>query len=201
MTVKLSVIQYISNLPNAKPFATRELLRFGKRGTLDQILYLLVKNGDLIRLARGVFCKLPRKTALPTVQEIAECKAKTFGKIIVVHGIDAMKTLKMQTNGCADTTYAVAGRSGSFSTIHGRVFFHGTVHTRVETGNGKPGLAIRALAQLGKDRCDLYDVQTALIDINSIERRILKKEFPQKMPGWMSDLILYGHFPRGRRSA
>jgi hypothetical protein len=201
MTVMLAVKQYIAKIPNAQPFATRELLPFGKRGTIDQILYLLVKRGHLERLARGVFCKLARKTQLPTIKEIAECKARTFGKTIVTHGIDAQKVLKMNADGCPETTYAVAGRSGSFVTIFGRVHFHGTVHTRVQTGDSKAGLAIRALAQIGRDSCDLYDVQTALFEFDRNDRIQLKKIFPPKMPGWLSDLILQQHYPRRRKAA
>jgi len=70
--------RHIFGLPARQPFSTRDCLVYGKRSAVDQELYRLVKNGEIRRLARGLFVR-DQKIEF-SVFEIANLKAQAFGR-------------------------------------------------------------------------------------------------------------------------
>ena len=66
-----------------------------------QILNRLIKNGEIKRIARGVFVKakhVPRVgEILPLVREIVETIAKATGEIIAIHGAKTARQLQLTT--------------------------------------------------------------------------------------------------------
>ena len=55
--ISRSIRQHISRLEKSQPFTTKEFLIYGTRTAVDQTLCRLVKDGFIVRLARGVFAK------------------------------------------------------------------------------------------------------------------------------------------------
>src|ERR1700691_4404370 len=101
-----SVIRrHIAGLGEGRAFSTRDLLSYGRRAAVDQALYRMVKNGDIIRLARGVFCKWSLKAKLPSMQQVIETKARAFGRQLFVHGADAAQKLGLIEDGNGEITF------------------------------------------------------------------------------------------------
>jgi hypothetical protein len=191
-SVSREIRSFIARLEKGKVFVTRDLLKFGRRGLIDQILYLLVKKLEIKRMARGVFCREEIDGSLPSSHEIALAKARAFGKTICVYGQDALQKLKLADSGSEAIVYASSGKSSSFQSINGRIYFKGTVQTQVETGDSKAGLIVRALCFLGKDRVNENHRYKVYEQISLREDRyLLKKIFPAKMPGWLNDVLTH----------
>ena len=57
MYTSAHIRRYIFSLTDNAIFSTREFLNFGKRAAIDKCLSRLVKRGEIIRLARGLFKK------------------------------------------------------------------------------------------------------------------------------------------------
>ena len=76
---------FISGVKPGKLFTTRDCLPLGNRAAIDQALCRLVKRNVLVRLARGVFTRSSTEPK-PSLQEIVELKAKSFGRRIAAHG-------------------------------------------------------------------------------------------------------------------
>ncbi len=187
--------RFINNLPYNRIFVSRDLLSFGKRWQVDQLTHKLVKEEFIVRLARGVFCKVKLGTEPPTVLEIAEAKARAFGKQIVSHGKNALRSLKIRNEDSSPVQvhfFAVNGRTSAFNTVVGRVEFKSTVPAQVQAGNEKPGLLIRALALLGKKGVTPEDLPKARDNFTTKEfNDIVKKNYAKYMPGWMSDSFVH----------
>ncbi len=102
MYTSSQIRRHIFRLHDNAIFSTREFLNFGKRAAVDKCLSRLVKRGEIIRLARGLFKRFDGNT-LPLTRIVADCKAKAFGKQIVTHALDA-----------ATIIYSINGHSSKF---------------------------------------------------------------------------------------
>jgi Family of unknown function (DUF6088) len=149
MLTTARIRRHINSIPAGTPFSTREFLHYGLRSTVDHIMWCLVHTKQIIRLTRGVFTKPPTGSLkLPTAMDIAATKAKAFGKEIYTHGRDAAHNLKLVESGNNEMVFTVNGRSTSFLTIYGRVYFSGTNSKNVKKGNNPVALIVRALQYL-----------------------------------------------------
>lgn len=76
------------NVRKGDMFTTRELLCYGNRNAIDQILFRLVKAGIIIRLAWGVFVRQEdyedSGIPLPSPMEVAREKARAFCREVYI---------------------------------------------------------------------------------------------------------------------
>jgi hypothetical protein len=100
MEVAFAVRNYIRN--SVKPgnmFTTRELLGLGNRNTIDQVIYRLIKEGTVIRLAWGVFVRKDdfqgSGDILPSATAVANVKAQAFGRSTFIHGAELEEVLNL----------------------------------------------------------------------------------------------------------
>lgn len=190
MTVAELVMRFVEKLAPGQAFVTKQLLFLSKRGALDQALARLVKRGNLIRLARGVFCLNDPNAALPDLLEVVRVKAQAFGKTIAIHGLDALKSLLGQ-GGNNEITFACNGRSSSFVALGKRVYLRGTSMIRVKAGDAKTGLVIRALAQLKRKNVSGIVLPLITKDLSINERLEMRRVCSPMMTGWMADFLLH----------
>jgi hypothetical protein len=148
MSTLAKVYQLIRKTKLGELFTTRHCLSFGSRGAVDQALYCLVKDGYIVRVARGVFMK--KGSPQPTVLAVATIKAKSFGKRIAMHGSDAARALGFPVPANESPVFAVSGRSSSFRFGKIVIKFQGQSLRKLHGGNTLTGKVIRALWHLGK---------------------------------------------------
>jgi len=178
--------RFIFMLEKGRLFTTRDCLNFGKRASVDQALCRLVRDGTIVRLARGVFRRndwnLPHAGAF----DVALAKARAFGKTIACHGADLACDLGLVDEGNHEPTFAVDKGSSSFR-------FGGTViHLReaclrkMQGGDSKVGQVVRALWYIGRSFCTLELVMKACSRLGRIERKELVSTIA-RMPAWLGD--------------
>jgi hypothetical protein len=173
---------HINNFVDDKPFSIRDFLIYGSRAAIDQALSRLVKSGEIIRVARGLFIK---KTApFPSVLEVAKAKAAAFHRTIATHGSKAAQVLKLASKPSREYVYAVSGHSSSFRFGKAVIRLIGTCARKMHLGDEPVGLAIRALWHLGKRACNTHLASSAVQSFRRSDRRQLKQSI-RLMPGWM----------------
>ena len=86
MSCRGLVLRHLEQLAPGELFTTRDLLGYGRRNAVDKTTHYLVKQGYISRLAYGVFVVTHTSRESYTAAEIAECKARAFGKTAYVNG-------------------------------------------------------------------------------------------------------------------
>lgn len=127
---------YVNQLPVGQLFATRDLLSYGHRSAVDKATQSMVKSGMVLKKARAVFVRNDKNLKETTIEEIAETKARVFGKHIIPSGIAQAaklgleRPIKLRKKGkkmvfpkppFPGTTFAVLGTTSQFWTVHGDV--------------------------------------------------------------------------------
>ena len=193
-----AIREHISLLPDDAIFATRDLVKYGLRTTVDQSISQLILSGVIVRLARGIFIKSVAQ--LPSVLDIAAYKARSFGKELVTHGhtlashwLASTDSGVHQTSAATnqkqqpDLIFQIRGRSSAFLCGDKRVYLQGTSDRRIRGGETQAGQLIRTLWHLGSQVSE-----TSLWKkIESIPVPILLTLIDQAqwMPAWLSDTL------------
>jgi len=190
------VKRHILKLPVGEPFATRDLLSYGKRDTIDKALQRMVKKGWIIRLARGVFIRSAMdgsKCKLPSLVQIAQTKARAFGKELFIDGRNGAQALQLvPKRGEDQTSFIASGCSTSFKCTapehkERRIYFKSVRPGAIKLADGKAGQVIRAFMHIGAREFN-YDIW------NKVRSKLYRSQFDELkdaikwMPMWMSDV-------------
>ena len=108
----------IRKLPRGRPFTGAHFLKLGTRGAVDRTLSRLAADGEIWRLAYGVFVrpKISRfvGAVVPDLQEVVEAIARRNGETVQIHGAEAARRFRLTTQ---VPTGPVFHTSGSTRTI------------------------------------------------------------------------------------
>jgi hypothetical protein len=176
----------------------------GYRNEVDQAMFKLVRSKYITRLTWGVFTKAGAKR--PSALEIAQIKARAFGKELVTHGaklVDQFSQIFTAMNDSKtdnqlgqppiprtedrnkDHLFFVQGRSSSFRYGDIRIYLHGTTSKRTTGGETTTSQVKRALWHLGNNATapHLY------LALHSLSIDMLEDLTEQAawMPAWLSN--------------
>ncbi len=198
MYTAVLIHRHINRLKDNKPFSIRDFLNYGSRNAVDQIFHRLVKSGQIIRIARGIFIK--DTSPMPSILEVALTKAKAFGKRLATHGSQAAHQLKLcailETEG--ESIYACNGSSSSFRFGNIRVRFISVSQRKISLGEEVAGLAARALWYLGKLNCSARLACQAMAQFNRNDRQALREKI-KIMPAWLASYFIYSDHDSAQR--
>jgi hypothetical protein len=180
--------RHIQKLKSTEIFTTRHMLIYGKRSAVDSALGRMVRNGQLYRLARGVFVKsLADK---PTLAQIVEAKVKAYAGKIVVHAVNILSRFHLARE--RSHTFAKNGSSSSFDTIHGRAILLNQCARKMRLYQAEAGRAARALWHLRNQSDGLLD--RAVDVVTAFFKRTDREDFlfaSALMPWWLNDECSY----------
>jgi len=185
------IYRHIQKLPATCIFTTRELLRYGNRGAVDQTLYRMVRSGFIVRLARGVFVR--DDTLQPTKRQIALAKAIAWGKQLVAHAESVLNDLGLPVTGNFTQAFAVNAHSSSYWTIRGRVYLKGIGTRKMKLCESKVGQIVYCLWYLGQSHCTTQDVARASANFGRSERKQFL-DASSLMPAWLNRICKW-RFP------
>jgi len=204
--VTKKIWRHIYGLEKGEPFTTRDLLNYGKRSAIDDCMYRLVKEGVVHRITRGVFVRRGENGKHPvfTQREVAEIKANSFGRKLQTHPFKKAKEIAIRLGlikpgekwigECErlETTYEISGPSSSFVYDRKRIFLKKTTRRKIQLGDSKAGLVMRALWYNG------YWNKLELISSEAQEKAYKGLYAGDKMeihrssaliPAWLSDIL------------
>lgn len=190
MMKKLSVPEAISQRVNndyqGQVFTTLSLIDLGTREAVDQALVRMVKKGDLVRLARGVFIqgKEGKKTFLPSADQIAHAISREEGVTIQISGHEAAYRLGLISDMPTKPVYESSGSDRTIRMDEYTIYFKSVNSKRLALAGTESGMALSALLYLGKN-----NVSESTLE--KIQSSIKAKEFIKLvssyniMPGWL----------------
>ncbi|MBS2010925.1 MAG: hypothetical protein JST01_27990 [Cyanobacteria bacterium SZAS TMP-1] len=171
-------------------FTTREMLIYGPRSVVDHFLYRNVRDGLLVRLARGVFTRNIGVVRFPSPAEIAEIKARAFGKELRKHGADSGAQLGLVNAGNAHPTFYVDGSSSSFRYGSRTITLKRAARKRMRLADDRAGLFIRALWYCGRKNVNADLVEKLMGSWGHWTERKTIYSSKAWMPSWLGDLFL-----------
>jgi hypothetical protein len=188
---------HIASIGPTTIFTTRDVLKYGKRSAVDQCLHVMVREGVLRRLARGVFVQDPN--VHPTIEEIAQIKAAAFGKKIFKHATDILHEVGSLRQLERDETkenakprtklFAINGHSSGFESICGPVRYKGIAQRKTKLCESQTGEKVCALWHLGDSTLIDKAVRVVFRSLNRGERFELRN-CSSFMPGWLNDMFV-----------
>lgn len=189
----LAIRSRIRKFPRGRVFRPGELIPYGPRACVDQVLLELVRNGEIRRLARGVFAR-PRLSplvgeVLPGAWEVAEAIVRSEGGELEIHGAEAARKLGLSTQMQVRPVFYTTARSRTVRLESGGEVTLQHVAARRLAFRGTPvGLALNALWYLGREHV------TAEV-MAQISRKLPTGAFEKLcdatavMPGWMAKAV------------
>ena len=189
MSTAKAIRTAIGKLPRGKPFTSARFLKHGTRGAVDRTLSRLVGEGEIQRLAQGVFVR-PRTnrfvgTVLPDIHEVVEAIARSNGETVQVHGAEAVRRFSTQV-----PTAPVFHTSASSRTIRIGSATVSLVHTsnrrRLQFAGEATGVALSALWYLGKNNVTPEAVATIAAALGPAQFEKLRSA---DMPAWMANAL------------
>lgn len=189
-TIKL-VNKYLEQITIGEAFTSAELLKFGSRANIDQILCRLVKNKKLIRVARGIFarpqnCVESTINVLPEPSEIVTSISKSTGESIAINGAEAANQLQLTTQVPTTPVFLTSGTTRHVRVGNMEIKLKHVTPRKIVNTNTKAGLVISALWYLGKKQMNKQIIEKIKNKLSQEELQQLRNEFPH-IPGWMTN--------------
>ncbi len=175
MNTSESIRTFAAELPEGTIISARELLHLGTRAAVDQALSRLVRNGELMRVKRGLFA-LPMKTRFgergPGAEEIVRNIAKTTGETYATSGASATNVLGLSTQNPIGYVFWTSGPSRQLKLAGQRVKLQHVPNWQLRAKHSRAGLALRALVWNGKSQAG-YIIHRLKTLLNEEERNEL----------------------------
>ena len=187
MSTAKAVRAAIRKLPRGRPFTGARLLKHGTRGAVDRTLSRLAAEGEIRRLAHGIFVR-PRTnrfvgTVMPDIHEVVEAIAHANGETLQIHGAEAARRFRLSTQVPAAPVFHTSGSTRTIRVVGVAVRMVHTANRRRLQFAGEPtGAAISALWYLGKDNVTAETVTTIEAALCPADVEKLRSA---DMPAWM----------------
>jgi len=142
-------------LPEGTPISAKQLLHLGSRAAVDQALSRLVKRGELLRVARGIYV-LPVHgvfgTRAPSPRKMVEGLSIRLGETIAHQGADAANGLGLTTQVPMREVYWTSGATRTLNLGGNTVELRHAPAWQLVLPGRPAGEVIRAMAWLGPGR-------------------------------------------------
>lgn len=184
------IARQIGRLGVDQIFTTRDMLTYGRRAAVDKALSRMVSNGQIIRLARGVFMRDRPGRREVSVAEIAKVKAASFGRLIMTHAHDCAIRMGLLPETNENTMFNITGHSSSFRYGGVQIHFHGVSGRKFFLGDSQHGMLMRAFWYMDRKGYPSPNYFSAISMLNRIERSQMQSK-ARWIPSWLSDLICH----------
>lgn len=203
MTTANAVRKAIEALPEGKAFPAKDLLQLGTRAAVDQVLYRMAKDNELLRVARGIYArpkwnKYVKAPVMPEPYEVAELVAKARGAKIGPTEAAAANMFGLSTQVPTQPVYATTGRTGEIKVGKNIIRFRHVAPRKMQYAGTAVGAAIAALRYLGKDEVTV-DVIAKLENALTAEDFQMLRQATTALPGWAMDKFYQYEARCGRR--
>ena len=191
MTVAEAIRTDLRKLRKGRLFTASRFLKYGSRATVGRTLSRLVEQGEIRRLAHGVFVrpKISRFVGevLPPVTEVVKVIAKNNHETIQRHGAEAAWLFKISTQVPLIHVYHTSASSRKLYIGNLTVKMIHTSNWRLlQFAGEKTGLALSALWYVGKNNVD-HEV------VSRIRSGLTEEEFNKlrsaNIPIWMAKAL------------
>lgn len=190
--------EHLKEIPEGETFTTGSLRHLASVDNVRQILNRLIKNGEIKRVARGVFVKVkhvPVGEVLPLVSEIVETIARATGETIAVHGAEAARQLQLTTQMPMRLILYTSGNTREVKIKNQSVLLKHVSPSKLVAPGTVAGTVISALSYLEREQVSLETLKKIQNQLSDEEFDSVLKEV-NHMPAWMANIFYY--FQKGR---
>lgn len=185
-----SVLSAAQFLPEGGLLSPKEFLHLGSRAAIDQTLTRLTKEGQLLRVGRGVYA-LPVQGRFgarpPSTESVVEAIEATSGEVVVASGAAEANALGLTTQVPTREVYLTSGPSRRLHLGNREIELkHGT-RWQMFLGKRPAGKAIRALLWLGPEQASLA-LQTLRTKLEVQEWEAMRSA-RSVLPSWMARAV------------
>ncbi|MDX1966424.1 MAG: DUF6088 family protein [Planctomycetaceae bacterium] len=158
-TVQDTILDRIQSQGRGKVFIPKDFLDLGSRDAADQSLSRLVRNGDILRLGRGLY-HYPRMNDRlgiplgPDLDEIADALARQTGSQVVPSGAVAANRLGLSTQVPAKPVYLSDGRTRQVKIGNTTIQIRHAAPKELPVGSRTSAMVFQALRHLGQAAVD-----------------------------------------------
>ena len=195
-TTAKRIMSYAASHPEGATLSAKELLHLGERATVDQALSRLVKRGQLLRVARGIYAR-PVKTRFgeraPAPELVVKAISEHTGETVSASGAAAANTLGLTTQNPVKIVYLTSGRSRHIELGNQIIELRHTPSWQLRAPSSRAGDALRALVWFGH-----HSVKEKIRELRSILSEQEQEElsaFRANVPTWLAQELstLAGH--------
>jgi hypothetical protein len=193
--IKSTESQILTRISKAKRgvlFFSDSFIAFGTPDAVRQALSRLVKAGELLRVATGIYVR-PQTDSIvgivtPGVEEIARAIAKRDKARIIPTGVYALNRLGLSTQIPMNVVYLTDGAARKIKIGKRTITFIKTTPKNLTAVGEISSLVIQALRTIGKDNATEAEIKKI--------QQLLKKEKPTRLqhdirlaPAWIREIM------------
>ena len=191
MTIAKAIRTDLQKLPKGKLFTRSRFLKYGSRGTVDRTLSRLVAEGEITRIARGVFIR-PKQNrfigdVMPGVFEVVKFITRNNHETIQVHGAEGAWRFKLSTQVPLVPVFYTSGSSRTIAIGNMSVkMIHTSNWRRLQFAGEMTGLALSALWYLGKKNVNAEVISKIKSGLSAEDFETLRSG---DLPAWMATAL------------
>lgn len=190
MSTANTVRTKIKGTRKGEPFTNTQFLKIGSRASVDKALSRLVQEGEIERVARGVFMRPKRNRYIgsvkPSPEKLVKIIAKKHGETIQIHGAEAARQFQLSTQVPTKPVFYTSGPSRQLKLNNQTVKLQHVSHRKLYLAGKRPGLALSALWYLGKNNVNAKVIHAIREGLTEAEFETLKQT---DLPAWMENAL------------
>src|SRR6266851_365560 len=164
MTTAEAIRKQIKEIGVGEPFTSTQFKGLGTRASVDQTLSRLVKQGEMVRVSRGVFVR-PKKSryvgqVMPEPSKVAQAIANAHGETIQVQGAEAARLLGLTTQMPLQAVFYTSGPNRKLKLGNLQLTLKHVAQRKLALAGKPSGLALSALWYLGKGQVSTGTIKT-----------------------------------------
>lgn len=169
-------------------FFTEDFVSFGNAKAVSKALERLVKNGEINRVARGIYTR--KKVDLligplnPTTEAIAEAIRRRDKARIIPTGPAALNALGLSTQVPINVVYMTDGVARKIDLGRRKILFKKTTPKNLAAIGKISSLVIQALKEIGKDKATEKEIEIILKHLGKEEPYRLEHDI-KLAPEWI----------------
>lgn len=173
--------RYLGSLAPGTIFATRDLLCFAKRTTVDSFLARMLNENRIERLTPGIYRTRPEKQDLVKEEEIVRAKLRAFG-------LESPGKLLNKID--RTSVYLTSGNNSSLTLTAKavKVELKKIGPRKLALGQSRVGAALRGFWLQGKSNCKEEDIAEFLMTLGRNEKIEIAK-MKRLLPQWLIDRL------------
>ena len=169
-------------------FFIDDFIAFGNSKTVAKALERLEKNGEISRVARGIYAILEQDSIIgelqPSAEKIAEAIRKRDKARIIPTGSLALNTLGLSTQVPTNLVYLTDGSARTVDLGKRKIRFKKTAPKNLSAIGNISGLVIQALKEIGRDNVTDTEIQIILSHLKNEEPQRLQHDI-RLAPEWI----------------
>jgi len=190
MNTAEAIQRKIGRLPRGKPFTLNAVQECGPSTAVRQSLSRLVRKGELLRPAQGVYAR-PKPNrwfghGLPDPSEVVRAIAHRNGERLEEHGAEAARRFGLSAQMPAGTAFYTTGRTRSLKVGETTVRLEAVPPKFMRYAGTGAGKAVAALLYMGREHVTPEMVAKVYARLDSRDRKRFEEQ-ARTLPAWLRD--------------